>query len=120
MFSRTSTGMSVLPARLESGSPGANASTEYTTRLMKSSVGIAIRMRRSAYVATLFSSFFPPATVDRRRRSARGPTRAIRVKLDYHQSFVHASIGRDGAGRQQQTEQEACRPVCAGGCTGPV
>lgn len=52
MFSRTSAGMSVLAAILESGSPGARASTENTTKLITSIVGIAIRSRRRAYAVT--------------------------------------------------------------------
>src|SRR5215212_6295428 len=63
MFSRTSAGMSVLAARFESGSPGASANTENTTRLITSSVGIAIRSRRRAYVVTLESPLLPLADV---------------------------------------------------------
>src|SRR5687768_5416824 len=51
--------MSVLAARFESGSPGAGASTENATKLITSTVGIAIKSRRRAYVVTWASPLLP-------------------------------------------------------------
>src|SRR5262249_20913677 len=81
MFSRTSAGMSVLAARLESGSAGASASTQNTTRVIPSIVGIAIKGRRRAYVVTFASPLSPLRDVPRLavERSQRRPGQVLRL-----------------------------------------
>src|SRR5579884_2075516 len=49
MFSRTSGGTDGLAANWDSGSPGASDSTAYSTKLINSSVGIAVSSRRTRY-----------------------------------------------------------------------
>src|SRR2546430_3792925 len=66
IFSRTSGGTFGFAANCASGSPGARARIAYTTKLMTSSVGIAIRRRRAMYRPTWLGYRSRPAEVQRR------------------------------------------------------